>query len=73
MGVQDVLVALVALAAAALVARRVTGFAARDTSPKCANCAAGAPCAPAPPQPTATAGDGRAATHPLTFIRTTRS
>ena len=44
---QDVIVALVALGAAVVVARRVIGFAAPRRSPKCANCESGA-CAPSP-------------------------
>ena len=70
MGAQDLLVAIVALGAAALVARRVVGFAARESSPKCANCAAGEPCAPG--QPAAPASGSAPATHPLTLVRPPR-
>ncbi len=63
--IQDVIVALTALAAALVVARRVIGFAAAERAPKCSNCASAA-CAPASPS----AGSvGRPAEHPLVFIR----
>ena len=66
---QDVIVACVALGAAVVVARRVIGFAAAETSPKCANCESAA-CAPASPS----AGSvGRPAEHPLVFIRSAQS
>lgn len=66
--IQDAIVALAALAAAWVVARRVIGFAAAERTPKCANCASGA-CAPASPS----AGSiGRPAEHPLVFIRPTQ-
>jgi len=62
---QDVLVALVALGAAVVVARRLIGFASAESSPKCASCESGA-CAPA----SASAGSiGRPAEHPLVFVR----
>lgn len=62
---QDVFVALVALGAAVVVARRVIGFAAAESSPKCAGCESGA-CAPASP---AAGSVGRPAAHPLAFVR----
>lgn len=67
---QDAIVALTALGAAVVVARRLIGFAAPDTSPKCANCASSA-CAPsASPSPTgSTASPGVPAAHPLVFVR----
>ena len=65
LAVQDVIVALVALGAAVVAARRVIGLAAAETSPKCANCDAGG-CAPAPAT-RATAADP--AEHPLAFVR----
>lgn len=70
---QDVIVALTALGAAVIVARRVVGFAAAETSPKCANCASSA-CAPSPsPLPrVSSAGapsSGGPAAHPLVFVR----
>jgi hypothetical protein len=62
---QDVIVALTALAAAWVVVRRVIGFAAAERTPKCASCESGV-CAPASPS----AGSvGRPAEHPLVFIR----
>ncbi|MCC6990309.1 MAG: hypothetical protein IT181_14985 [Acidobacteria bacterium] len=62
---QDVIVALTALAAAWVVARRVIGFAATERSPKCASCESGA-CAPAS---TSAGSVGRPAEHPLVFVR----
>lgn len=65
---QDVIVALTALAAAWVVARRVVGFATAERAPKCSNCASAA-CAPASPP----AGSvGRRAEHPLVFVRPTQ-
>jgi hypothetical protein len=65
---QDVIVALAALAAAWVVARRVIGFAAAERSPKCARCESGG-CAPAAPS----AGPvGRPAEHRLVFVRPTQ-
>jgi hypothetical protein len=65
--IQDGLVALVALAAAWVVMRRVIGFAAAGRAPKCASCESGG-CAPASPS----AGSaGRPAEHPLVFVRPT--
>lgn len=70
MGVQELIVALAALGAAAVVVRRLVGGAARDAGPGCAKCAAGDRCAPAPaagPQaPTPPAA------HPLTIVRPAR-
>lgn len=65
--IQDAIVALTALAAAGVVARRVIGFAAAERAPKCASCESGA-CAPASPSPSAESV-GRPAEHPLVFIR----
>lgn len=63
--VQDAVVALVALVAAVVAARRVIGFASAERSPKCASCESGG-CAPAP---SARAGAEAASEHPLVFIR----
>ncbi len=65
LGLQDALVALVALVAAVVAARRVIGFARVETSPKCANCESSA-CAPSP---VARAGGDGPAEHPLVFVR----
>jgi hypothetical protein len=66
--IQDVIVALTALAAAWVVVRRVIGFAAAERTPKCASCESGG-CAPASPS----AGSvGRPAEHPLTFVRSSQ-
>ena len=65
---QDVIVALTALAAAWVVARRVVGFTTAERAPTCSNCASAA-CAPASPS----AGSvGRPAEHPLVFVRPTQ-
>jgi len=65
---QDVIVALVAVAALAVVVRRMIGFAAVETSPKCANCESGT-CAPtAAPGGRANASSAPDA-HPLLFVR----
>lgn len=67
---QDVIVGLIAAGAAALVVRRVVGFAATDATPKCASCESGA-CAPAAasapagPQSPAPGSTSR----PLVFVR----
>ena len=65
---QDLIVALAALAAVWVVARRVIGFAAGERAPKCANCESGA-CAPVSP---AAGSVGRPAEHPLVFVRPTQ-
>ena len=68
---QDVIVALTALGAAVIVARRVIGFAAAETSPKCASCASSA-CEPSPSpgaSTTAATTPGAPAAHPLVFVR----
>ncbi len=62
---QDVVVALVALGAAVVAVRRVIGFAAATTSPKCASCESSA-CAPSP---VVGAGSDGPAEHPLVFVR----
>ena len=66
LALQDVIVALVALGAAVVAARRVIGFATAETSPKCASCNSGG-CAP-PPAARAGGTDGPAE-HPLLFVR----
>ena len=66
-GLQDVLVAMVALGAAVIVVRRVIGFASAETSPKCANCESAA-CAPVEARPPRAASTASAA-HPLVFVR----
>ena len=65
---QDVIVALTALAAAWVVARRVVGFATAERAPECSNCASAA-CAPAS---VSTGSVGRPAEHPLVFVRPTQ-
>lgn len=65
---QDVIVALAALAAAWVVARRVIGFATAERTPKCASCESGG-CAPSPPP---TGSVPSSTEHPLVFLRPTR-
>lgn len=48
LGVQNVVVTVVALLAAAVFLRRLVG-ARRSAKPSCPSCESGAPCAPAPP------------------------
>lgn len=70
---QDVIVGLIAAGAAAVVVRRVLGFAATDTAPTCASCDTGG-CTPA----ASSGSSGASATpiaapgpvaRPLVFIR----
>ncbi|MGE3706288.1 MAG: hypothetical protein AB7I13_13515 [Vicinamibacterales bacterium] len=77
MGLQDVIVTLVALGAVAIVVRRVAGLAWRDTSPACAKCTPAQPSpsasAFAPDDPTAPSASRGVATYPLTFVRPQRT
>ncbi len=64
---QDVVVALIAVAAATIVFRRLAGFARpAGAAPGCANCpSGGGSCQTAPSSEAAAAG----AEHPLVFVR----
>lgn len=73
MTMQDVLVAMLALGAAVIVARRVIGFARHESSPKCANCASGPGCEASTPVGGPASGAASNATHPLVFVKQPRS
>lgn len=65
--VQTAIVGVVVLAAAAVIVRRVLGFARRDAQPTCANCVTGEASAAAS-RPAAAAAPAR----PLVFVRPPR-
>jgi hypothetical protein len=63
--IQDGVVTLVALAAAAMILRRVAGSMRKTASPKCSNCASG--CEPSAGEQRAS--DAAPTTHPLVVVR----
>lgn len=65
--VQTAIVGLVVLAAAAVIVRRLLGFAGRNPQPKCSNCVVGET-ATATSRPAAADAPAR----PLVFVRTPR-
>ncbi|MEZ5290054.1 MAG: hypothetical protein R2745_03145 [Vicinamibacterales bacterium] len=70
LSVQDVLAAVMALAAALVVVRRVVGGAPTGRpTPGCAKCAAGDACAP---ESAGTAAPAAPVAHPLVIVRATR-